>query len=139
MKQALLIASFGTTVPRAEQEAAALERALAAAAPGWTAVRAYTSGLVRRALARQGRPVDSPAEALAKLHAGRAEGGARGLKSPLAAAKAAAPHAAGFSLMPPFNGVGLMERLIAALRRELALCPPCNPRPAAPFARMRRI
>lgn len=72
MKQALLIASFGTTVPRAEQEAAALERALAAAAPGWTAVRAYTSGMVRRVLARQGRPVDSPAEALAKLQAGGA-------------------------------------------------------------------
>ena len=52
MKQALLIASFGTTVPRAEQEAAALERALAAAAPGWTAVRAYTSGMVRRVLAK---------------------------------------------------------------------------------------
>ena len=53
--------------------------------------------------------------------AGRAEGEALGLEISLAAAKAAAPHADGFYLMTPFNRVELMERLIAALRRELAL------------------
>lgn len=73
MKRALLIASFGTTVPRAARELAALETALAGAAPGWTAARAYTSGMVRRILARQGQTVDSVAEALARLKAAGAE------------------------------------------------------------------
>ena len=73
MNQALLIAGFGTTVPSAQEELAGLEAALAAAAPGWQAVRAYTSGMVRRALAARGRPVDSPAEALAKLKAAGVE------------------------------------------------------------------
>ena len=63
MKQALLAAGFGTTVPHAAQELAALEAALAAAAPGWTMARAYTSGMVRRILAGRGQPVDSVAEA----------------------------------------------------------------------------
>ena len=73
MKRALLIASFGTTVPQAARELAVLETALAAAAPGWTAARAYTSGMVRRILARQGQTVDSVAEALARLKAAGAE------------------------------------------------------------------
>lgn len=73
MNQALLIAGFGTTVPSAQEELAGLEAALAAAAPGWQTARAYTSGMVRRALAARGRPVDSPAEALAKLKAAGVE------------------------------------------------------------------
>lgn len=73
MKQALLVAGFGTTVLRAAQELAALETALAAAAPGWTTARAYTSGMVRRILARRGQPVDSVAEALSSLKAAGAE------------------------------------------------------------------
>ena len=73
MKKALLIASFGSTVAAARQELAALEQALAAAAPGWQPARAYTSGMVRRALAAQGTPVDSPAEALARLKAAGVE------------------------------------------------------------------
>ena len=64
MKQALLIASFGSTVPEAEKDIAAVEAALAAAAPGWQAARAFTSGMVRRALAARGRTVDSVPEAL---------------------------------------------------------------------------
>ena len=67
MKQALLIASFGSTVPEAEKDIAAVEAALAAAAPGWQAARAFTSGMVRRALAARGRTVDSVPEALARL------------------------------------------------------------------------
>ena len=73
MKQALLAAGFGTTVPHAAQELAALEAALAAAAPGWTMARAYTSGMVRRILARQGQPVDSVAGALSRLKAAGVE------------------------------------------------------------------
>ena len=73
MKRALLIASFGTTVPQAARELAALEAALAAAAPGWTMARAYTSGMVRRILAGRGQPVDSVAGALSRLKAAGVE------------------------------------------------------------------
>ena len=79
MKQALLAAGFGTTVPHAAQELAALEAALAAAAPGWTMARAYTSGMVRRILAGRGQPVDSVAEALSRL---KPPGWRRSLSSP---------------------------------------------------------
>ena len=68
-ERALLIASFGTTVPAAEQDIAAVEAALAAAAPGWTPARAYTSGMVRRALAERGQQVDGVPDALEKLRA----------------------------------------------------------------------
>ena len=50
--------------------------------------------------------------------ADRARGEELALEISLAAAKAAAPCADGFYLMTPFGRVGLMERLIAALRRE---------------------
>ena len=73
MKRALLAAGFGTTVPHAAQELAALEAALADAAPGWTMARAYTSGMVRRILAERGQPVDSVAEALSRLKAAGVE------------------------------------------------------------------
>ena len=51
--------------------------------------------------------------------AGRAQGEALGLEISLAAAKAAAPYADGFYLMTPFNRVGLMEQLIAAIQKEI--------------------
>lgn len=53
--------------------------------------------------------------------ADRAQGEALGLEISLAAAKAAAPYADGFYLMTPFNRVGLMERLIAAIQKEILL------------------
>lgn len=67
MKKALVCASFGSTVDAARQEIAAVEQALAAAAPDRTAVRAFTSGTVRRVLARRGEPVPSLAQALEDL------------------------------------------------------------------------
>ena len=51
--------------------------------------------------------------------ADRAKGEELGLEISLEMARAAAPYADGFYLMTPFNRVGLMERLIAALRREV--------------------
>ena len=51
--------------------------------------------------------------------ADRARGEALGLEISLEMARAAAPYADGFYLMTPFNRVGLMEQLIAALRREV--------------------
>ena len=50
--------------------------------------------------------------------ADRARGEELALEISLAAAKAAAPYADGFYLMTPFNRVGLMEQLIAAIRKE---------------------
>ena len=49
----------------------------------------------------------------------RAAGEELGLEVSVQAAKAAAPYADGFYLMPPFNRVALMERLIARLRTEV--------------------
>ena len=43
MKKALLVVSFGTSVPRARREIEAVEQALAAQAPDRTFFRAYTS------------------------------------------------------------------------------------------------
>ena len=63
-QKALVCASFGTTVPTAAADIAGVEQALAAAAPGWQLLRAYTSGMVRAALAGRGQP-----EALARAAA----------------------------------------------------------------------
>lgn len=68
-QKALVCASFGTTVPTAAADIAEVEQALAAAAPGWQLLRAYTSGMVRTALAGRGQPEDSVPEALARAAA----------------------------------------------------------------------
>ena len=68
-QKALVCASFGTTVPTAAADIAGVEQALAAAAPGWQLLRAYTSGMVRTALAGRGQPEDSVPEALARAAA----------------------------------------------------------------------
>ncbi len=65
-QKALVCASFGTTVPTAAADIAGVEQALAAAAPGWQLLRAYTSGMVRTTLAGRGQPEDSVPEALAR-------------------------------------------------------------------------
>ena len=64
MKQALLAVSFGTSVPRAPQDIAAVEQALAAVAPGRDFYRAYTSPTIRRMLAGRGETVPGLPEAL---------------------------------------------------------------------------
>lgn len=68
-QKALVCASFGTTVPTAAADIAGVEQALAVAAPGWQLLRAYTSGMVRTALAGRGQPEDSVPEALARAAA----------------------------------------------------------------------
>lgn len=70
MRQAILAASFGTSVPQARQGITCVEQALAAAAPGWDFATAFTSPTIRRILAKRGEPVDSLEQALDKL-AGR--------------------------------------------------------------------
>ena len=64
MNQGWICGGFGTTVPSARQEIEAVERALAAAAPDRTVSRAFTSGMIRRILAKRGEVVPSLTEAL---------------------------------------------------------------------------
>ncbi len=67
MKQALVITSFGTTVPEARRSIEAVEKVLGEAATGYTAVRAFTSPTIRRILAGRGETVLSLTEALEHL------------------------------------------------------------------------
>lgn len=67
---ALLCVSFGTSVDSARESIAAVEAALAAAAPERLFARAYTSGIIRRVLAGRGETVPGVAEALEALAAG---------------------------------------------------------------------
>lgn len=68
MTRGLLVASFGTTHQNAyERNVLPVERALAAAFPDAITVRAYTSFMVRRALAKRGVEVDGVQEALDRL------------------------------------------------------------------------
>ena len=68
MKQALIITSFGTSVPEARISIETVEKALSEAAAGYTAVRAFTSPTIRRILAERGEKVPSLTEALEQLH-----------------------------------------------------------------------
>ena len=68
MKQALIITSFGTSVPEARGSIEAVEKVLSEAAAGYTTVRAFTSPTIRRILAGRGEKVLSLTEALEQLH-----------------------------------------------------------------------
>ena len=66
-KRAIVVAAFGTTVPEA---APALEKMVArvkAAYPGVPVTLCYTAAMIRAKLAKDGKRVPSPAEALAAL------------------------------------------------------------------------
>lgn len=79
MKQALVLTSFGTSVPEARGSIEMVEKALAEAAGGCTAVRAFTSPTIRRILAGRGEKVLSLTEALEQL---RGEGVGRVVVQP---------------------------------------------------------
>ena len=68
MKQALVIASFGTSVPEARSSIEAVEKTLIEAADDYTAIRAFTSPTIRRILAERGEQIPSLTEALERLH-----------------------------------------------------------------------
>ena len=70
MKQALVIASFGTSVPEARSSIEAVEKTLIEAVDDYTAIRAFTSPTIRRILAGRGENVPSLSEALEQLLAG---------------------------------------------------------------------
>lgn len=69
MKQALVIASFGTSVPEARSSIEAVEKTLIEAADDYTAIRAFTSPTIRRILAKRGEEVPSLPEALEQVRA----------------------------------------------------------------------
>jgi sirohydrochlorin cobaltochelatase len=66
-KKAILIAAFGTTVPEAKKAFDHVESAVKQAFPGVEVRWGYTSRIVRNKLAKQGKMLDSPETALAKL------------------------------------------------------------------------
>lgn len=67
--KAILAVSFGTSVPGAEAAIVNMENALRAEFPDREFRRAYTSRIICRKLAREGRPVPGPEEALEELAA----------------------------------------------------------------------
>lgn len=66
-KEGLLVAAFGTSVPEALPSFKAVDQSFRQAFPGSPVVWAYTSQIIRRKLARQGRPVGGISDGLAKL------------------------------------------------------------------------
>lgn len=69
MEKAIVMTSFGTSVPQARASITAVEEALACTAPGYSCVRAFTSPTIRRILASRGETVPSLTEALEQLSA----------------------------------------------------------------------
>jgi sirohydrochlorin cobaltochelatase len=67
VKQAILLAAFGTTVPEAQKALDQVEARVKQAFPGVELRWGYTSSIVRNKLAKQGKLLDSPETALAKL------------------------------------------------------------------------
>ena len=66
-KKAILLAAFGTTVPEAQKALDQVELRVREAFPGVEIRWGYTSSIVRNKLAKQGKVLDSPETALAKL------------------------------------------------------------------------
>lgn len=66
-EQAIVITSFGTSVPEARTGIASVEKVLAAAAPDYACVRAFTSPTIRRILEDRGERVPSLTGALEAL------------------------------------------------------------------------
>lgn len=68
MKQALIVASFGTTHDRARDQAiGGIEQALGAAFPQYRITRAFTSSIVMKRLAERGIQVDTLPQAIERL------------------------------------------------------------------------
>lgn len=67
MKKAILLAAFGTSVPEAQKALEQVDVTVRKAFPGVAVHWAYTSKIIRKKLAGQGKIFDSPETALAKL------------------------------------------------------------------------
>lgn len=68
-KKAILVVSFGTSVPQARESISAVEEALTAAVPERVFKRAYTSPTIRGLLSQRGEETDSLEQALEKMAA----------------------------------------------------------------------
>lgn len=66
-REGILLVAFGTSVPEAEGAFKAADRAFRTAWPDAPVVWAYTSQIIRKKLAKEGRPVGGIAAGLAKL------------------------------------------------------------------------
>ncbi|MBO4369499.1 MAG: sirohydrochlorin cobaltochelatase, partial [Desulfovibrio sp.] len=68
-KEGILLVAFGTSVPEALPAMKAVDAAFKAAFPGEPVVWAYTSQIIRKKIAAEGRPVGGIADGLASLAA----------------------------------------------------------------------
>ncbi|MHC1711641.1 MAG: sirohydrochlorin cobaltochelatase [Solidesulfovibrio sp.] len=66
-KRAIVVAAFGTTVPEATPAITKMVERVKAAYPGVPVTLCYTAAMIRAKLAKEGKRVPSPAEALAAL------------------------------------------------------------------------
>ena len=66
-KKAILLVTFGTSVPEARESFKLLENKVKETFPGVEVRWAYTSNMIRNKLAKEGKVLDSPITALAKL------------------------------------------------------------------------
>ena len=66
-KKGVLLVAFGTSVPEAQKVFAHIEAKVNTAYPGIPVRWAFTSGIIRHKLARQGQRLDSPEMALARM------------------------------------------------------------------------
>lgn len=66
-KKAILVVAFGTSVPEAQKVFGKIDRKVRQVFPGVEVRWGYTSAIIRSKLAKQGKPIDSPEVALAKL------------------------------------------------------------------------
>lgn len=66
-KEGILLVAFGTSIPAAQGVYEKINRKVKAAFPGVPVCWAYTSRIIRHKLAREGKQLDSPEMALAKM------------------------------------------------------------------------
>ena len=82
-EQAVVITSFGTSVPEVQISITLVEEALTAVAKDWTCVRVFTSPMIRRILRERGVDIPSLTEALERQQSSHCLilGGAKGIYS----------------------------------------------------------
>jgi sirohydrochlorin cobaltochelatase len=66
-KKGILLVAFGTSIPEAETSFQNIDKKVKKTFPGVEVRWAYTSKIIRHKLAREGKDINSPSEALAKM------------------------------------------------------------------------
>lgn len=67
VKKGILLAAFGSSMPEAQASFQAIDKAVKKAFPDVPVRWAYSSAIIRRILAKEGKVIDSPVEAMAKM------------------------------------------------------------------------